>query len=128
MIVWERHLDQHKPSDKFFPERPKSRNAKSAEVPLPLVDLSHPDALRTMRDVRLSEIHALAPAEPIPSTVGDWVVKHSALKNKASKTESTLQFFGDSITEYMGNGAPVNFGCFSKKLSVFEDSKLWHRR
>jgi lysophospholipase L1-like esterase len=109
-------LDQHKPSDKRPPERSESNNGRSAEVHLPLVDLSHPDALHTMRDVRLSQMHALAQVEPVPSTVVDWAVKHSALKDKASKTDSKLQFFGDSITEYMGNGDPVNLDAFQKNF------------
>ncbi|HEY9756756.1 MAG TPA: GDSL-type esterase/lipase family protein [Oculatellaceae cyanobacterium] len=117
-------MDQHKPSAKSPPERPESHNAKSADVQLPLVDLSHPDALRTMRDVRLSQMHALAQAEPVPSTVADWAVKHSALKDKASKTESTLQFFGDSITEYMGNGDPANLNAFQRNFPSLKSANF----
>jgi lysophospholipase L1-like esterase len=56
-----------------------------------------------------------------PATVTDWDAKHKNLVTKASTTDSQLQFFGDSITEYMGNG---NMDAFNKNFASLKPANF----
>jgi lysophospholipase L1-like esterase len=72
---------------------------------IPFLKLPHFDA---------AELKKLALQGHAPATITDWDSKHTALVAKASQTDSKLQFFGDSITEYMGNG---NLDAFDKNFA-----------
>ena len=52
-----------------------------------------------------------------PDFVADWDTKHAALVSKAKHTDSKLQFFGDSITEFIGNG---NMDAFDKNFAKYK--------
>ncbi len=61
-----------------------------------------------------AQLKELAARREHPPTVADWNSKHAALVQKAKHTDARLQFFGDSITEFIGND---NLGAFNKNFA-----------
>lgn len=109
----------------------KGAGASSAETTQHLVDLASPQSLKAARAINEKSAHKqtvqsetssltaarlqeLARERPVPTTVDNWQAKHSALVAKASHTQAKLQFFGDSITEFIGNG---NMDAFNRNFA-----------
>jgi lysophospholipase L1-like esterase len=86
--------------------------AKPAHESIPVLRLPKLDAAQLKKE---------AFAVYGPASVPDWNVKHKDLVTKASKTDAKLQFFGDSITEYMGNG---NMDAFDKNFASLKPANF----
>ncbi len=82
-----------------------------------ITELSAPklDTKLSLPALNAEELRKLAIKAQPPTLPPDWSEKHSALVAKAAHTQSQLQFFGDSITEYIDNG---NLQAFERNFSA----------
>jgi lysophospholipase L1-like esterase len=109
-------LVAYAPSDQRWPSpKPVSFAAREAVSDathsVPTLKLPHLDASQ----LKKLGLEAHGPA------LSDWDSKHKALVTKAAKTDAKLQFFGDSITEYMGNG---NMDAFDKNFASLKPANF----
>jgi lysophospholipase L1-like esterase len=110
ILVADASSDQRGSSPK--PVSSAGRQAVSdATHSVPTLKLPHLDASQ----LKKLGLEAHGPA------LSDWDSKHKALVAKAAKTDAKLQFFGDSITEYMGNG---NMDAFAKNFASLKPANF----
>jgi lysophospholipase L1-like esterase len=91
------------------------QNVSASPYAIPVLKLPHLDAAQ-LKKLAL-EVHG-------PASVTDWDVKHKDLVLKASKTDAKLQFFGDSITEYMKNDSKDNMDAFNRNFASLKPSNF----
>jgi lysophospholipase L1-like esterase len=94
------------------PSHDGAAHVAAAHEAIPVLKLPNLDAAQLKKQAL--EVHG-------PTSVPDWDVKHKDLVTKASKTDSNLQFFGDSITEYMGYG---NMDAFNRNFASLKPANF----